>query len=170
MDWTDEPATWKQLRDLKRCGYQADRRLTKIEAANLISSYGGGSDPVVAMQNGVTIRAYELRLAVEQAKREGTERGRMDPAKMGMALAERQNFWLNTFHGTSQLQSGCTQVLELYRRQGCLFFEPTRKQVQDILDALDAAMPHWDNDHPELFYEAMELNFPELRKQGGLKR
>jgi hypothetical protein len=34
--------------------------------------------------------------------------------------------------------------------------------VQVVLEALDAAMPLWDRDHPELFYQALELNFPQL--------
>jgi hypothetical protein len=32
------------------------------------------------------------------------------------------------------------------------------------LDALDAAMGSWDRDYPQLFYQALELNFPELRR------
>jgi len=37
-------------------------------------------------------------------------------------------------------------------------------QAQVILDALDAAMGSWDTDYPQLFYQALELNFPELRR------
>jgi hypothetical protein len=35
-------------------------------------------------------------------------------------------------------------------------------QVQHILDALDAALPNWEREHPDLFYKTLELNFPEL--------
>jgi hypothetical protein len=34
--------------------------------------------------------------------------------------------------------------------------------VQHILDALDSAAPFWDKEHPELFYQTLQLNFPEL--------
>ena len=169
MIWSDEPATWKQLKFLKGCGYQPVHRLTKIEAATLIGRYQGHPE-MLSVQNEVTetIKAHHLRRAVETAKREVLERGR-GHTEVERTLAERQEFWVDTFRGSAHLKSGCTQVLELYRTQGCLFSEPTRKQVQDILDALDAALPLWDQEHPELFYEALKLNFPELRKQAGLK-
>jgi hypothetical protein len=55
-----------------------------------------------------------------------------------------------------------TQVSGLYKRYGCRFAIPTHEQAQVILDALDSAMALWDRDYPELFYETLELNFPEL--------
>ena len=169
MDWSNEPATWKQLKFLKSCGYEAGHRLTKTEAAVIIGRYQGHPE-ALAVQNDVqeTVKAHHLRRAVENAKREVMERGR-GHTEVERTIAERQEFWVDTFRGSAHLKSGCNQVLELYRTHGCLFSEPTRKQVQDILDALDAAMPVWDQEHPELFYEAMNLNFPELRKQPGLK-
>lgn len=54
------------------------------------------------------------------------------------------------------------QVLELYQLYGCRFDTPTHSQVQEILEALDGASSHWDRDHPELFYQTLELNFPHL--------
>jgi hypothetical protein len=54
------------------------------------------------------------------------------------------------------------QVLELYQRCGCRFFPPSRVEVQEILDALDSALPFWDLDQPEIFYQTLELNFPHL--------
>ena len=82
--------------------------------------------------------------------------------EFALAKDDRQEFWLSTCRGTTRIQSASGQMLELYRQHGCLFCEPTPKQVQDILDALDLAMPRWEKEHPELFYQALKLNFPEL--------
>lgn len=60
------------------------------------------------------------------------------------------------------MHAGSKQVIDLYRRFGCRFCEPTHEQVDEVLGALDAAMPQWDTLHPELFYQTLELNFPEL--------
>jgi hypothetical protein len=49
--------------------------------------------------------------------------------------------------------------------QGCRFFAPNYEQVQEVLDALDNAMPLWDHDNPELFYQTLELNFPHLARR-----
>jgi hypothetical protein len=62
------------------------------------------------------------------------------------------------------MQSPSLQVFDLYRTFGCRFVAPTADQAQVILDALDAAMGSWDTDYPQLFYQALELNFPELRR------
>jgi hypothetical protein len=37
--------------------------------------------------------------------------------------------------------------------------------VQEILDALDSAMPAWEREHPALFYQTLELNFPHLLRR-----
>ena len=58
------------------------------------------------------------------------------------------------------------EVIEFYRQFGCRFCEPTREQVEEVLQALDSAMPQWDTLHPELFYQTLELNFPELVRHG----
>ena len=62
------------------------------------------------------------------------------------------------------MQARCPEVMELHMKLGCQYVEPTREQTQEILDALDMALPAWEKEHPELFYRTMELNFPELRK------
>ncbi len=54
------------------------------------------------------------------------------------------------------------QMIDLYRMHGCRFCEPSPKQVQDVVEALDSALPQWETVHPELFYQTLELNFPEL--------
>ena len=172
MNWTDEPATWKQLRFLRRCGYEPNGRLSKAEAATLIARYGGPLERApVENEPQLTLHAYDFRVAVEKAKAEAAKAGANVGARAALdqALTERQEFWLDTCRGAAHLKSGCSDVLQLYRMHGCLFSEPTHRQVQDILDALDAAMPLWEQDHPELFYQALGLNFPELMKRGGLK-
>jgi len=162
MDFIDEPATWKQLRDLNRCGYQPDRRLTKDEASRLISKFRGEPAAERAAEKAQarpTPNARQVFLSVATGG-EGHNGGTSEqyvPSK-----DERQEFWLSTCRGTTRIPCATRQVLELYRKHGCLFCEPTPKQVQDILDALDCAMPRWEKEHPELFYQALKLNFPEL--------
>src|SRR6266498_710261 len=76
--------------------------------------------------------------------------------------AKRQEFWLDTCRGFAHVKFGCAEIQELYRKHGCRFAEPTLQQVCGILDALDGAMPQWEKEHPELFYQTLELSFPEL--------
>jgi len=167
MDFVDEPATWKQLRVLSRCGYQPDHRLTKHEASRLIRDFRGEPESEEGSVEKATVPAgantsqfrqsVETRLmAVPEGRKDGT------PTGPESAKIQRREFWLSTCSGTAKMQSTCRQVLELYRRHGCLFYEPTHNQVQDILDALDSAMPLWEKNHPELFFQALKLNFPEL--------
>ena len=80
----------------------------------------------------------------------------------GILLNERQAFWADTCRETTQMQIGTKRVLELYRTFGCRFCVPTQEQVRCVLDALDSAMPAWERTHPRLFFETLELNFPEL--------
>jgi hypothetical protein len=85
-------------------------------------------------------------------------------ARPGLASAgiERQEFWVDTCREATQMQIGSKPVLDLYRRFGCRFCVPTHQQVQSVLDALDSAMPDWEKLHPQLFFQTLELNFPEL--------
>jgi len=76
--------------------------------------------------------------------------------------ARRQEFWLDTCRGFAHIKFACAQIQELYRRFGCRFADPTLEQVRGILDALDTAAPGWETEHPELFYQTLELSFPEL--------
>ena len=78
------------------------------------------------------------------------------------AIAERQEFWVDSCRGVSKSQAASMQVQELYQKFGCRFIPPTHNDVQYILDALDSAMPLWDRDHPELFFQTLQLNFPQL--------
>src|SRR3954466_14293523 len=72
MDWTDEPATWRQLKSLKELGYTLEHRLTKVEAAEIIRSLGGKEEPAVSatvVAERPTIGPLQLRHKAEQARR-----------------------------------------------------------------------------------------------------
>src|SRR5215831_4951078 len=75
---------------------------------------------------------------------------------------QREEFWADTCREVTQMQLGSQKVIELYRKHGCRFCAPTREQVRHVLNALDGAINSWELDHPELFYQTLELNFPEL--------
>lgn len=74
----------------------------------------------------------------------------------------RQEFWLDTCREAGRGHLASHAVHELYQKHGCRFTVPSREQVQEVLDALDAAMPLWEREHPEMFFQTLELNFPEL--------
>jgi hypothetical protein len=171
MTWKDEPATENQLGHLRRLGYEPDRPLTKGEAAQLISDFEGLSRGPVASQGSddletAGLSAYRLRVRVENARRvaaQGDGRQLENPRHLlEVAVAERQEFWADTCSEADKMHLVCMQVLALHKQHGCRFAVPTGEQVQAILDSLDFALPEWDRDHPELFYQTLELNFPEL--------
>ncbi|SPE51503.1 hypothetical protein SBV1_1340006 [Verrucomicrobia bacterium] len=174
MNWTDEPATWKQLKYLKQYGYETNRRLTKEKAAELIKELGGPPEIQLSVEPSDFVKvvdqgAYHFRSVVETAKRaldDPGNRGRSESdQKLASALAQRQQFWSDTFTGRTRMPFGCAQIADLYRGHGCLFCTPTNQQIQGILDALDSALPFWDRDHPELFYQTLAINFPEMARR-----
>jgi hypothetical protein len=162
MNWANEPATWKQLKYLRQAGYHPDHPLTKTEAAELIRNFGGDPEAQVAgMANSIRemteeTAAYHLRTAVDQAQ---------SGVAKAMAIARRQEFWVDTCLQTPHAGTGAMQSCGFYRKYGCRFEAPRPHEVQFILDALDSAMPLWDRDHPELFYQTLEINFPQLLKR-----
>jgi len=155
MNWTDEPATWKQLKYLKQVGYQPDHVLTKTEAAALISNFPGHPQALVAVAKEdppplTKHEARRLRESVENARRAVADAKRDDFEKSKTALAQaitkRQQFWCDTCRNSGR-------------------DSPANCEVQYILDALDSAAPLWDQEHPELFYQTIELNFPHLLRR-----
>lgn len=78
----------------------------------------------------------------------------------------RVEFWADTCREVTDMRVGTKEVIDLYRTYGCRFCPPTHSQVQNILDALDTAMPQWEKEHRELFYQTLELNYPELIRHG----
>ena len=191
MDWQNEPATWKQLRFLRQHGYKPDRHLTKTAAAELIQSLGGNiattapsplpeptplPEPIPStLPNPVPViaqlpkhDAYDLRQDLERAQRAAAEEPSNNvraAQEVALAISRRQMFWIDTCRDPTRMQAACGQVLEFYRKYGCQFEAPSNKHVQEVLSALDSAMPLWDRDHPALFYKTLELNFPELLKR-----
>ena len=75
---------------------------------------------------------------------------------------ERQEFWADTCREMREMRLGSQQCIELYRKFGCRFCTPTLEQAQHVISALDSAVPAWETTYPELFYQTLELNFPEL--------
>ena len=174
MDWENEPATWKQLRYLRQHGHTPDRHLTKTAAAELIQGMGGQvavsmPTPEVFVPNLPQTEAYQLRSAIEQALKAVADARRetLHAAEQTLAIAisKRQMFWIDTCRDPTRMQAACGQVLEFYRKYGCSFEAPSHKQVQEVLSALDGAVPFWDRDHPGLFYKTLELNYPDLVKR-----
>ena len=170
MAWTDEPATETQLSHLRQFCYEPDHPLTKGEASRLISDFEADPNGRSTLVENDTpeltkLSAHHFRVAVERAKRavaEAAAEEMQNPQHvLALAIAERQDFWVDTCSDTEKMHLVPTQVSALYKRYGCQFALPRHEQVQAILDVLDSAMPLWDRDYPELFYATLELNFPE---------
>ncbi len=110
------------------------------------------------------MHAHRLRQATETAQR--AQAANPDaPNVHADAIATETNrveFWQDTCREVKEMREGSISVFELYQRFGCRFFAPNRSQVDEVLRALDGAMPVWDRDHLELFYQTLELNFPDL--------
>src|SRR6516164_551768 len=107
MDWSDEPATWKQVKFLKEHGYTPDRRLTKSEAADMIRKLEGHLRPGAATATASyqprapqasPPTAYQLRVRADKARCALVDAGRSMPEKLqhelADALSERQCFWI----------------------------------------------------------------------------
>ncbi len=177
---------------LRNAGYVVAKPLTRTEAARIIrecrrnpaqpvtpkpqSVSAAPSDlspsPVITgslveLSESTRMKAHGLRTAYEQAKQAlaTTPNAPNVRADAASATNGRQLFWLDTCREVREMQLGSMPVFELYQRYGCRFFAPTHEQVQEVLDALDAALPSWDGEHPELFYQTLELNFPQLLRK-----
>lgn len=145
----DEPASDLQLHQLGKFGITPDKPLTRREAAQLLFQHEHPQKVLTEHD------AFHLRKQVEQAKMQSA------PA-LAAATALRQNFWLDTCRDPVRMQLAWPEIMTLYREHGCRLVTPTHEQAQTILNALDTAMSTWDRDHPALFYQTLELNFPEL--------
>ena len=171
MNWADEPATWKQLKFLRGVGYKPERPLTKTEAAALIRDFGGPAEPAPISQasDSTKQQARHLRAAVEDARRKvaEAEKGGIEKFQheLAAAITQRQKFWVDTCSDAGTMLIGSMQAQDLYQKHGCRFAAPMHQDVQYILDALDSAAPNWDTDHPELFYQTLEINFPQLLRR-----
>jgi hypothetical protein len=110
------------------------------------------------------MHSYRLRIAVESARLAVAQNpeGPNVKADFHSTTTMRRNFWRDTCCDVREMQVSSMEVLELHQNFGARFFTPTVEEVQGLLDALDAAMSAWDKEHPELFYQALRLNFPKL--------
>ncbi len=194
MDWPDEPATEQQVDQLKKLGYMIARPLTLTQAASLIRQYKKGPPrPVSPAPPQPEVppagsSAGKPGLPAAPAREGGGEMSRTQgrplqaqseppahfklarpettppAAEAAAAKAVRVEFWLDTFREVKEMRVGSAQVYELRQKHGCRFLLPSSEQVRDLLDALDAAMPLWDKEHPEVFYQTLQLNFPDLTR------
>jgi hypothetical protein len=169
MNWSNEPATESQLSRLKQLGYSAECPLTKGEAAYLIKSLEEQPQGAGEAGNPHQIAkhmAYALRLTVEHTRRAlaeaATDQTERLQHSLALAIARRREFWTDTCRDLAQMRSPSAPVMDLYMKYGCRCVPPAPGQVQEVLDALDAASPAWDRESAELFYQTLELNFPEL--------
>jgi len=171
MDWADEPATENQLSHLRRFGYAPDHPLRRGEAARLILDFerhqatrppsGKGDTRKIA-----TDEASIHRAAVERAKQTLASKGMAEADEwqraLALAVAEREEWWRDTCRAPGKMQALSPQKVDLHMKHGCLFDTPTHEQVREVLEALDSALPAWEKEHPELFYQTLEINFHEL--------
>jgi hypothetical protein len=120
-----------------------------------------------SISESARMHVYRLRVAVDDAKLAlaATPNGPNVRADFASRTAMRREFWMDTCRTAKEMLIASVQVLEFYQNHGARFSTPTNEQVQEILDALDAAMPTWDKDHPELFYLTLQLNFPSLLRR-----
>ncbi len=168
MNIADEPATDLQLSALKKLGYNPDHALSRTEASSVLMGLHHGPPPQEAEEIPLSTahHPYQFRKRVEKLKEElaqSVESTRPDQEnQLRVAQTARQEFWMDTCRDVTKMQFSWPEIISLYQLQGCRFVPPTHAQTQTILDALDTALPHWDRDHPELFYQTLELNFPQL--------
>ena len=165
MNGTVEPATARQLDYLREHGFAADYPLSKTEAVELIRSLFSHPGAVPHERRG----PHYYRERVEGA-RHALETGCVSELtdarlKLEAAMTQREEFWRDTCREGSELPHGSPEAMELYRTRGCCFCTPSRGQVEAVLEALDSGMPDWDAEHPELFYDTLQLNFPELQRR-----
>lgn len=169
MQLTDEPATEMQISTLRKFGYQPDHPLSRGEAAQILMNYQHAPAPVPPEATPPHLTPHHphyLRKCVEEVKlrlrqaspdiRDAVEQ------EYQSAVSMRQEFWIDTCREMTQMQLAWPEIRSLYQVQGCRFATPNREQTQEVLDALDAALTSWDKDYPQIFYQTLELNFPQL--------
>lgn len=128
---------------------------------------GHGPRPTGPVPESSKTHVCQLRTAVAAAQQVAAANPNRPGVKADVqsAIAARQQFWMDTCRDPRQLQAVSEYALDFYRRYGMHFFPPTWDQIRQVLDVLDAALPAWDKDHPELFYDTLKLNFPSLLRQ-----
>ncbi len=115
------------------------------------------TDEDICAQPSMLRRRVESALIIVQA--EPTADAQRDYQQAARA---RQKFWRDTGLDPSPGFAPSKAATRLHSEHGRRFFAPSCEQVQYILEALDAALPDWDAQFPQLFYQTLELNFPDL--------
>jgi hypothetical protein len=169
MDWAHEPATEHQVAQLRDLGYAMVRPLSVTEAASLIRQYKKQSASLKTAQTApgqsprITMRTPAESAPPTQIAMMGT---RVPPPVAEDAPAAesvaRLEFWVDTCRELKDMRIASVKIYELRQRFGFRFHMPSCEQVEEILGALDGAMPAWEQDNPELFFQTLELNFPDL--------
>jgi hypothetical protein len=157
MDRREQPATEIQVRRLQQLGYRFEHPLNREEAMRLIREREAQHGSSKAFDLKKNIESLKLSLAAALSSEEEPLR-----TKLELLRSQRREYWVNSCREPTKMIDTCSQALELYMKFGCRFTVPNSEQAQEVLDALDAAMPDWEADHPELFYNTLELNFPML--------
>ena len=180
MSWRDEAATEKQIKYLAEFGYVADRPLSKGEASDLISQFSEDDERCRIRDDNQRVReegsfeedqkqAFRIHQQLEEALKElaNAQRGEIQDWKEEVTALTRAriDFWKDTFRDIADMADFCEQAGNLSAGFGFRFKIPTTKQIQSILDALDKAWAVWDRDKPTIFFETLELNFPELLRR-----
>jgi hypothetical protein len=160
--WEDDPASDKQLAYLSKFGYTHVGPLSKGEASKLIGEFE--EDPERCRIRDASSRKASEASVEELAKGEAyqlhSDVVNADRCDLKLAKQTRIAFWTAAFSPSDEF----LMPYELYEAYGQHYRKPKREQIQHILDALDAAMPTWDRDHTELFFETLKINFPELKR------
>lgn len=83
-------------------------------------------------------------------------------------VSSRVKFWKATFKEDWVLGDEEADLIDfsdtidrLYSEYGRYFKVPTNKQITEILEALDTALPDWDKNQPHSFYSTLKASFPE---------
>lgn len=162
MSVTEEPATDQQMAFLRHFGHVTSQPISKSEATHLLRIYHErahemGGIPVEGVSLATRQEVCRLHQEVELARKMASHELETVPA-----VVHRQEFWMDTCREVREMHQASSPVCELYKLYGCRFSTPTHEQVQVLLDALDSALPSWERDHPDLFYQTLELNYPGL--------
>jgi hypothetical protein len=157
----EDPATEKQLAYLLKFGYTPSGPLTRGDASDLIEKFSDDPERCKIRDENQTQEMVQQEAATAWNLHTEVNQAKADPEEdLEFATGQRLEFWGGTFN-VAKAEDG--QGLELHMSYGRLFEAPSEKQIQEIIDALDAQFPEWDRDNPELFYQTVELNHPELR-------
>ena len=172
MDWSNEPATWKQLKYLREHGFTPPRPLNKAEALELIRGFGGTAVEIAApvanqlRETTVNCNAYQLRSDVEKARKslQAAMASEFESAqvRLNSAISKRQEFWMDTCREARHVHLASLQVHELYQKHGCRFELPKKQGRAIYPGCARFRRSQLGSDHPELFYQTLELNFPSL--------